>query len=128
MLCLQGSFSALFDPALRGEPLKSAIAIWQERFLSTGALPDTILVDLAPAEPLLVFIEAVATDGPITDARRSALLGLVKAAGFKDSQIAFVTAFQDRNAAAFRRPSRISHGDRLLGASASRTISLLSTA
>ena len=34
-------------------------------------LPDTILVDLAPAEPLVVFVEAVATDGPVTEARRS---------------------------------------------------------
>ena len=66
-------------------------------------LPDTILVDLAPAEPLVVFIEAVATDGPITEARRGALIELVTAAGFKADQIAFVTAFQDRNAAAFKK-------------------------
>jgi hypothetical protein len=66
-------------------------------------LPDTILVDLAPAEPLVVFVEAVATDGPITEARRTALIELVTKAGFKASQIAFVTAFQDRNAAAFKK-------------------------
>ncbi|GGC58974.1 BsuBI/PstI family type II restriction endonuclease [Chelatococcus reniformis] len=66
-------------------------------------LPDTILVDLAPAEPLLTFVEAVATDGPITEARRSALLELVTSAGFKHSQVAFVTAFQDRNAGAFKK-------------------------
>ena len=40
-------------------------------------LPDTILVDLAPAEPLIVFVEAVATAGEITEARRSALLDLM---------------------------------------------------
>jgi hypothetical protein len=66
-------------------------------------LPDAILVDLAPAEPLLVFVEVVATDGPITDARRGAFVELVSAAGFREHQIAFVTAFQDRNVAAFRK-------------------------
>lgn len=66
-------------------------------------LPDTILVDLAPAEPLIVFVEAVATAGEITDARRGAFLELMTAAGFKASQVAFVTAFHDRNAPAFKR-------------------------
>jgi len=66
-------------------------------------LPDTILVDLAPAEPLIVFVEAVATAGEITDARRGAFIELMMAAGFKESQVAFVTAFHDRNAAAFKR-------------------------
>jgi BsuBI/PstI restriction endonuclease domain/BsuBI/PstI restriction endonuclease HTH domain len=66
-------------------------------------LPDTILVDLAPAEPLIVFVEAVATAGEITDARRGAFVGLMTAAGFTESQAAFVTAFHDRNAAAFKR-------------------------
>ena len=66
-------------------------------------LPDTILVDLAPAEPLLVFVEAVATDGPIAEARRGAFIELVTGAGFKERQVAFVTAFQDRNAPAFKK-------------------------
>ena len=186
---LQSGFAALFDPALKEEPLQAAITAWQDRSLSAGALarvrlqqrsataaqsrilvtlpngetrqmeagpssvitkavvevfakrflgdaavlwisesgnkviqrddtlaqslglkiatdrllPDTILVDLAPVEPLVVFVEAVATDGPITEARRSALVELVTTAGFKASQIAFVTAFQDRNAAAFKK-------------------------
>jgi len=66
-------------------------------------LPDTILVDLAPAVPLFVFVEAVATAGEMTDARRGAFLELMTVAGFKASQVAFVTAFHDRNAAAFKR-------------------------
>lgn len=66
-------------------------------------LPDTILVDLAPKEPLLVFVEAVASDGPMTEARRSAFLDLVTAAGFKANQIAFVTAFLDRGASEFKK-------------------------
>jgi hypothetical protein len=66
-------------------------------------LPDCILVDLAPAEPLIVFVEAVASDGPVHEARRSAFLELVTAARFKVSQIAFVTAFRDRGAAEFKK-------------------------
>lgn len=66
-------------------------------------LPDTILVDLAPAEPLIVFVEAVATAGEISEVRRTAFLELMTAAGFKADQAAFVTAFADRNAAAFKR-------------------------
>jgi BsuBI/PstI restriction endonuclease HTH domain/BsuBI/PstI restriction endonuclease domain len=148
---LQSAFAALFDPALTGVPLATAITAWQSKHLSKGALarialvrqgastggthvsvtfpngqilqmkpgpsseitkavievfaprflqspavvfvsesgkkvlahhdaiarsiglsikadknlPDTILVDLGPAEPLIVFVEAVATDGPI---------------------------------------------------------------
>ena len=66
-------------------------------------LPDTILVDLAPATPLFVFVEAVASAGEISDTRRGAFLELMTAAGFKPDQVAFVTAFEDRNAAAFKR-------------------------
>ena len=66
-------------------------------------LPDLILVDLAPADPLIVFIEVVATDGPISDRRQTALYALTDAAGFDRSQVAFVTAFQDREASGFRK-------------------------
>ncbi len=186
---LQSAFASLFDPALRAEPLDTAIAAWQDHYLSAGALarvrlqqrsataaqsrvlvtlpngetrqmeagpssvitkavvevfarqflkdpavlwisesgnkviqrddelaqalglkietdkllPDTILIDLAPAEPLMVFVEAVATAGEITEARRSAFLELITAAGFKAGNVAFVTAFADRNGAAFKR-------------------------
>lgn len=70
---------------------------------SDRVLPDTILVDLAPAQPLVVFVEAVATDGPVTAARREALLELLVTAGFKPEQAAFVSAFEDRDTAAFRK-------------------------
>jgi BsuBI/PstI restriction endonuclease domain/BsuBI/PstI restriction endonuclease HTH domain len=66
-------------------------------------LPDTILVDLAPVDPIIVFVEAVATTGEMTEARRGAFLELITAAGYKAGQIAFVTAFEDRNAPAFKR-------------------------
>lgn len=186
---LQSAFASLFDPALRDEPLDTAVAAWQEHYLSAGALarvrlrqrsalaaqsrvlvhlpngearqleagassvitkavvevfarrllkdpavlwisesgkkviqrddelaqtlglkieadkllPDMILVDLDPTEPLMVFVEAVATAGEITEARRSAFLDLVIGGGFKPSQVAFVSAFEDRNVAAFKR-------------------------
>ncbi len=70
---------------------------------SDKLLPDTILVDLAPNEPLIVFVEAVATAGEITETRRAGFLDLITAAGFKASQVAFVTAFADRNSGAFKR-------------------------
>ena len=84
----------------RDDELAASLGI---RIASDRLLPDAILADLAPAEPLVVFVEAVATDGPITAARREALLGLVTAAGFKASQAAFVTAFEDRDSPAFRK-------------------------
>lgn len=66
-------------------------------------LPDLILADLGPAHPLIVFVEVVATDGPISARRQTALYALTDAAGFDRSQVAFVTAYQDREAAGFRK-------------------------
>jgi len=66
-------------------------------------LPDAILVDLGPEHPLLVFIEAVATDGPINDRRKAALEELANKAGFPLQHVAFVTAYLDRSGAAFKK-------------------------
>lgn len=66
-------------------------------------LPDAILVDLAPKHPLLVFVEAVATDGPVNDRRKAALEVLTTKAGFSLQHVAFVTAYLDRSGAAFKR-------------------------
>ncbi|MCJ2097482.1 BsuBI/PstI family type II restriction endonuclease [Methylobacterium sp. E-046] len=66
-------------------------------------LPDLIMVDLTPPDPLLVFIEVVATDGAITDRRQAAIYQLTDAAGFPRSQVAFLTAYQDRESAGFRK-------------------------
>src|SRR5690606_11898551 len=46
-------------------------------------LPDIILVDLGPDDPLIVFVEVVATDGPITEHRQKAFYELTKEAKFK---------------------------------------------
>ncbi len=62
-----------------------------------------ILVDLGLADPLIVFVEVVATDGAVTPSRRKALQDLTDEAGFKPSRVAFVTAFQDRQSAGFKK-------------------------
>lgn len=64
-------------------------------------LPDVVLFDTFEGDELLVFVEVVATDGPITEERRSALRSLVPS--FADERIAFVTAYADRGSPAFRK-------------------------
>ncbi len=66
-------------------------------------LPDLILADLGPTEPLIVFAEVVATDGAITKRRQEAIYAMTDSAGFERSQIAFLTAYQDRESAGFRK-------------------------
>ena len=65
-------------------------------------LPDLILVDLGPSEPLLVFVEVVASAGPVSEARQTALMAVATEAGFDADQVAFVTAYADRDDAAFK--------------------------
>ena len=55
------------------------------------------------AGALLVFVEVVATDGPVSEARQAALMRMAADAGFREEQVAFVTAYDDRDAGAFRR-------------------------
>jgi hypothetical protein len=68
-------------------------------------LPDIILADLGgkDATVLLVFVEVVATDGPISEQRREELLKIARDAGFEAESVAFVTAFLDRDLAVFKR-------------------------
>jgi len=65
-------------------------------------LPDVILADTG-GDLLFVFVEVVATDGPIHEERRAGLLKLITDAGFKPEQAAFLTAFQSREHAAFKK-------------------------
>ncbi len=65
-------------------------------------LPDLILVDLGPIEPLLVFVEVVATAGPVSEARQAALMAIATEAGFSENQVAFLTAYADRDDGAFK--------------------------
>ena len=65
-------------------------------------LPDLIMVDLGPNEPLLVFVEVVATAGPVSETRRTALMAIATDAGFSEDQVAFLTAYADRDDPAFK--------------------------
>jgi hypothetical protein len=65
-------------------------------------LPDLILADL-DGGALLVFVEVVATDGAIHERRKQAIYDLTDAAGFDRGNVAFVTAYQDRESAGFRK-------------------------
>ncbi len=66
-------------------------------------LPDVILADIGPVDPLIVFVEVVATDGAVTARRQAALLALTDAAGFARKQICFVSAYADRENAGFKK-------------------------
>lgn len=71
------------------------------------ALPDIILVDLGKEESgddmLFIFVEIVATDGPINRERKLALSKIAADAGFKNQHLAFLTAFIDRSASPFKK-------------------------
>lgn len=84
----------------RDDKLANAIGIEID---SQRDLPDIILVDLGPSEPILVFVEVVATDGPMTVRRKEALLTVTDAAKFARSQVMFVTAYVDRDSPAIKK-------------------------
>ena len=84
----------------RDDRLASAIGL---RIEPDRNLPDMILVDLGPQAPLLVFVEVVASDGAVTHRRQNALLELSDAAKFPRSQVAFLTAYADRQSPGFRK-------------------------
>ena len=72
------------------------------RFDLNAELPDVILADLK--QPIrFLFCEIVATDGAVTDARKQALLAIVRASGIPQDNAEFLTAFEDRSASAFRK-------------------------
>lgn len=90
----------------RDPPLEKALGITLD---AATLLPDVVLVDLDPpgreGEVLLVFVEVVASDGPMTEQRQRALLDLIAAAprAYRPEDAAFVTAYMDRGADPVRR-------------------------
>lgn len=68
-------------------------------------LPDIILVDLGagPSEFLIVFVEVVASDGPMRTRRVEALHAIASAARFGSDQVAFVTAYASRDRPEFKK-------------------------
>jgi hypothetical protein len=82
------------------ERLMSSIGLKIDR---AKLLPDILLFDLETGRELLVFVEVVATDGPISESRKQALLEIAKGAQIAPERIAFVTAYRDRNEQAFKK-------------------------
>ena len=89
--------------AVQDDALASAVgfAIQADR-----DLPDLILVDLGGDAPLFVFVEVVATDGPVSERRKAKLLELMDGAGLDQTDAAFVTAYKDRAAGAATKTMR----------------------
>jgi hypothetical protein len=85
---------------LRDDRIAGAIGLKIE---ADKNLPDLILADLGPKDPILLFVEVVATDGAMTERRREAIFELTDAAGFERSQVAFLTAYQDRESSGFKK-------------------------
>jgi hypothetical protein len=65
-------------------------------------LPDIILADVSDPM-LLIFVEVVASDGPINESRRTALLQVARESKIPEGRVMFLTAFMDRNDIAFRK-------------------------
>jgi hypothetical protein len=87
------------------------IVVQDERLISifglkidrAKVLPDILLFDLEEGRELLVFVEVVATDGPISESRKQALLEITHGANIAPDRIAFVTAYRDRGEPAFKK-------------------------
>lgn len=84
----------------RDEELSSAIGLDVD---VSKTLPDLILADLGAEPPLVVFVECVVTDGPITEARKRELETLAAAGGYRTGDCVFVTVFRDRAQSQYRR-------------------------
>lgn len=63
----------------------------------SAVLPDIILADLGRKDPVIIFIECVASDGPINDRRKEELMNIARQASYKESDCAFITVFKDRS-------------------------------
>jgi hypothetical protein len=85
----------------RNAPLEKALQITLDK---AEMLPDVVLVDIdppgRPGAVLLVFVEVVASDGPVTEQRRAAILELIAASPrkYRPNDAVFVTAYADRAA------------------------------
>lgn len=75
------------------------------RIDAARVLPDIMLVSVGDSgdSTHLVFVEVVATDGPMNEVRKNSLLAYVRESGFPEEQCIFGTAFEDRAHNAFRK-------------------------
>jgi hypothetical protein len=69
----------------------------------TTLLPDAVLVDVALTPPDFWIVEAVASDGPINEDRKRALLRWAVEQRIPDGACNFLTAFGSRNASSAKR-------------------------
>lgn len=69
----------------------------------SNVLPDIILAELGLEKPLIIFVECVASDGPINDRRKKELINIAKAANYREEDCAYVTVFSDRSALTNRK-------------------------
>ncbi|MCA0294741.1 MAG: restriction endonuclease [Actinobacteria bacterium] len=66
-------------------------------------LPDALIADVGVTPVQFWVIEAVASDGPITDSRRQALLDWAERQGIEPGNCRFLTAFESRGASPAKR-------------------------
>ena len=65
-------------------------------------LPDLILADIA-TNVKFIMCEIVATDGAVTEQRKTALLEIIKSSNIPENSVQFLTAFEDRESQPFRK-------------------------
>jgi len=66
-------------------------------------LPDLVLADLGRDHTLIIFVEIVHSDGPITEARKTEIISIAEKSGYTNRDLAFISAFKERNAAALKK-------------------------
>ena len=72
------------------------------KFNLSAELPDLILADMTE-QARFIFCEVVASEGPVTEERKQALLGIIKNSNIPQEVVSFLTAFEDREAKEFRK-------------------------
>lgn len=89
--------------AYKNDALEAALGI---KIDVAKTLPDLIMVDMnPPGRPhrfLLVFCEAVASEGPIDELRQQDLIKILTKVGFGPDDGAFLTAYLDKVSATYR--------------------------
>lgn len=68
-------------------------------------LPDVILADLSDNGPYIIFVEAVVTDGPISEERKAAFEQICVEAGISSEHVFCVTAFAHKHSQTYRKYS-----------------------
>ncbi|HEX6010605.1 MAG TPA: BsuBI/PstI family type II restriction endonuclease [Geminicoccaceae bacterium] len=66
-------------------------------------VPDVILAEAGVDPELVIFVEVVISDGPVTGPRRDELQALASRAGYRTDQLVFGTVYLDRSAGPLKR-------------------------